>query len=211
MKIRVMLVDDDQMITSSLSYILATDSSIEVVTSCSNGREAIDAIKNNPIDVILMDIRMPICDGVSATKKIMSLYPKVKIIILTTFDEDEYVYEALKNGAKGFLLKNVSPDKLIDAIKAVYNGNILIHQDVALKLTSMLQIKKETSWDIYGLNDTEINIMELIAEGLSNKEIADRVYLSEGTVKNKISEILHKLDLRDRTQMAIFYLKGGSK
>lgn len=209
MKIRLMLVDDDEIITSSLSYILSTDASIEVVVTCRNGRAAVDALRSTTIDVILMDIRMPICNGVDATKEITSLYPETKVIILTTFDEDEYVYEALKNGAKGFLLKNVAPDKLIEAIKTVYNGNMLIHSDVAQKLTSMLQMEKKIQWKDFNLNDSEIKIMKLIAEGFTNKEIAEEIFLSEGTIKNKISEILDKLELRDRTQIAIFYLKGG--
>ncbi|SCZ10499.1 response regulator transcription factor [Alkaliphilus peptidifermentans] len=211
MKIKVMIVDDDELIRSSLKYILASDTSIEVVNTSSNGDEAYNNLQKIDVDVILMDIRMPICNGVAATKKISSIYPDKKIIILTTFDDDDYIFEALKNGAKGFLLKNVSPDKIIEAIKIVYQGNLLLHPDVTAKLTSMLQMEKKVEWQKYDLTEAEVNIMKLISEGFSNKEIADHVFLSEGTVKNKISDILDKLHLRDRTQIAIFYLKGGNK
>ncbi|KAB3532747.1 response regulator transcription factor [Alkaliphilus pronyensis] len=211
MNIKVMIVDDDELIRSSLKYILATDTAIEVVNTSSNGDEAYNNLQNIDVDVILMDIRMPICNGVIATKKIINQYPNKKIIILTTFDDDDYIFEALKNGAKGFLLKNVSPDKIIEAIKIVNQGSLLLHPDVTTKLKSMLHMEKSTDWQEYSLTDSEVSIMKLISEGYANKEIAEKIFLSEGTVKNKISDILDKLNLRDRTQIAIFYLKGGKK
>jgi DNA-binding NarL/FixJ family response regulator len=210
MAIRVLLADDDELIRSSLKIILEMDREIQVTGTCANGDEAYRKVLAEPgIDVILMDIRMPVCDGVLATKKILELRPEVKIIILTTFDDDEYIFEALKNGAKGYLLKNVSPDRIMEAIKVVYNGSMLIHPDAAQKLSGMLRKGRAPLLESYGLHDVDINIVKLISDGCTNKEIADKVFLSEGTVKNKISEILDKLQLRDRTQIAIFYLKGG--
>ena len=210
MPINVLIVDDDELITSSLKIILDMDSGIHVAGTCHNGDEAFRKVLAEPgIEVILMDIRMPVCDGVLATKKIIELHPGMKIIILTTFDDDEYIFEALKNGANGYLLKNVSPDKIIEAIKVVHSGSMLVHQGVAARLSHMLQKGNEDCLSGRDFSENEINIIKLIADGYTNKEIADRIFLSEGTVKNKISDILDKLQLRDRTQIAIYYLKGG--
>ena len=210
MAINVIIVDDDELVRSSLSIILGMDSEIEVTDALTNGEEAYRKVLAGSVpDVILMDIRMPVCDGVLATKRILEIRPDVKIIILTTFDDDEYIFEALKNGAKGYLLKNVSTQKIIEAIKVVYHGSLLVHQDVAYKLSGMLKKGKDNFLAGYNLSESEINIIKLIADGCTNKEIAERIYLSEGTVKNKITDILGKLNLRDRTQIAVFYLKGG--
>lgn len=209
MAIRVIIVDDDRIVRDSMEIILSMDKGIEVVGTFSDGDKAFNYCRENNVDVVLMDIRMPVCDGVAGTKKIRELNSRIQIIILTTFNDDNYIVQALKNGASGYLLKNISPDKIIEAIKIVYNGNMLIHPDVAVKLAGMLNKKEEANFSDYNLIESEIQIIKLIAEGYTNKEIADRVLLSEGTVKNKISEILGKLELRDRTQIAIFYLKGG--
>jgi len=210
MLINVLIVDDDELIRSSLKIILDMDPDICVAGVCSNGDEAYTRVASaSDIHIVLMDIRMPVCDGVLATKKILQLRPEVKVIVLTTFDDDEYIFEALKNGAKGYLLKNVSADRIKEAIKVVHSGSMLIHPQAAEKLSGMLQQKKDDFLEQYGLTDNETEIVKLIAEGLTNKEIGDRVFLSEGTVKNKITDILGKLELRDRTQIAIFYLKGG--
>lgn len=209
MAIRVIIVDDDRIVRDSMEIILSMDKGIEVVGTFSDGDKAFNYCRENNVDVVLMDIRMPVCDGVAGTKKIRELNSRIQIIILTTFNDDNYIVQALKNGASGYLLKNISPDKIIEAIKIVYNGNMLIHPEVAVKLAGMLNKKEEANFSDYNLIESEIQIIKLIAEGYTNKEIADRVLLSEGTVKNKISEILGKLELRDRTQIAIFYLKGG--
>lgn len=209
MAIRVIIVDDDRIVRDSMEIILSMDKEIEVVGTFSDGDQAFNYCRENNVDVVLMDIRMPVCDGVAGTKKIRELNSRIKIIILTTFNDDNYIVQALKNGASGYLLKNISPDKIIEAIKIVNSGNMLIHPEAAVKLAGMLNEKEEANFSNYNLIESEIQIIELIAEGYTNKEIADRVFLSEGTVKNKISEILGKLGLRDRTQIAIFYLKGG--
>lgn len=208
MAINVLLVDDDELIRTSLRFILDLDDELSVVGTCSNGDEAVrEVLATTDIDVVLMDIRMPVCDGVIATKRILETKPRTKIIILTTFDDDQYIFEALKHGAKGYLLKNVSPEKIIEGIKVVYHGNVLIHQDVAGKLSGMLRKERTDKLKHYDLSDSEQKIIKLIANGDTNQEIAEKLFLSEGTVKNKVSVILDKLNLRDRTQIAIFYLK----
>lgn len=209
--IKIMLVDDDDLVRSSLAMILQTDGELSVVANCKNGEEAVKTLVGGlQVDVILMDIRMPICDGVEATRRIMELYSKQRIIILTTFDDEEYLLKALRYGAKGYLLKNTNPDKIIESIKIVNNGNLLIHGDISNKLAKMLKSESQGFLKQYDLNATETDIIKLISQGTTNKEIAEKLFLSEGTVKNKITQILNKLHLRDRTQIAVFYLKGGN-
>ena len=205
----MLVVDDDKIVRDSMKIILSMDSDINVVGTSSNGDEAFEFCRHNRVDVALMDIRMPVCDGVLGTKKIKETFPNIKIIILTTFNDDEYIVRALKNGASGYLLKNISPDKIIKDIKAVHSGNMLIHSDVAKKIGELLSLEKKDNYSAYNLKNNEIKIMQLISDGYTNKEIAGKMFLSEGTVKNKISDILRKLNLRDRTQIAIYYLKGG--
>lgn len=209
MSIRVLIADDEELITNSLKIILQLEEDIEVVGVCSNGDEAYRRIAEvGNVDIVLMDIRMPICDGVLATKKIMETFSQTKVIILTTFNDDEYIFEALKNGAKGYLLKNVKPDKIIEAIRVVQGGNLLVHSEVASRLSNMLKKDRVKKMSSYGFTEIEIEIIKLISDGYTNKEISEKVFLSEGTIKNKITEILSKLSLRDRTQIAIFYLKN---
>jgi DNA-binding NarL/FixJ family response regulator len=209
MSINVLIADDDRLVREGMKIILSLDKDICVAGTSTDGDEALEFCRNNSVDVVLMDIRMPVCDGVLGTKKIRELSQKIKVIILTTFDDDEYIIEALKNGASGYLLKDISPDKIVEAIKVVHCGNMLIHPEVAAKLAGMLNKKELKDFTRYNLSETEIKIMELIADGYTNREIAERIFLSEGTVKNKITDILSKLELRDRTQIAIFYLKNG--
>lgn len=209
MEIKVLIADDDKIVRDSMKIILEMDKNIEVVGTAANGDEAFEFCMKNNVDVVLMDIRMPVCDGVLGTKKIKEVFKDIKVIILTTFSDDEYILEALKNGASGYLLKNISPDKIMEDIKVVFNGNMLIHPDIAYKVAEMLNKEEKNDFSKYGLNEAEVKIMELISKGLTNKEISEIMFLSEGTIKNKISDILSKLNLRDRTQIAIFYLKGG--
>ncbi|TCZ79507.1 response regulator transcription factor [Paenibacillus albiflavus] len=211
--IQVLIVDDDLYIRESLKLIINLDAEITVLGTCMNGKEAAEFVQQHPIDIVLMDIRMPECDGVEGTKLIKADRPEVKVLILTTFDDDEYIIEALRNGASGYLLKNIPPDQIIDGIKTIHKGSLLIHPEIAKKLTNFIQpqsarqTQQPPSLQELGLSQTEQAIVAEIANGLSNKEIATQLFLSEGTVKNYISDILSKLELRDRTQLAIYYLK----
>ncbi|MUG68117.1 MULTISPECIES: response regulator [Paenibacillus] len=211
--ISVLIVDDDPFIRESLKLLIGMDSDIEVTAVAGHGEEALALLDSGvAADVILMDIRMPICDGVEGTRLIRTKYPDSRVLMLTTFDDDDYIVQALQNGASGYLLKNIPPDRIIQGIKTVHDGNMLIHPDIARKLTGMLRPADRVQTDPsvlerYGLTPAERNIASLIADGLSNKEIAERLFLSEGTVKNYVTDILSKLQLRDRTQIAIFYLK----
>lgn len=209
LSIKVIVADDDIMVREGMKIILSLDKEIEVVGTCANGDEAFQFCINNSVDVVLMDIRMPICDGVLGTKKICETCSKVKILILTTFNDDEYIVEALKNGASGYLLKNIPPEEVIKAVKIVNEGNMIIHPSIAAKVPSLLKMEEKMDFSKYDIQPVEKDIMRLISEGYSNKEIAEKIFLSQGTVKNKITDILSKLNLRDRTQIAIFYLKGG--
>lgn len=208
MPIRLIIADDDALIRDSLKMILELDRDIEVVGTCTNGEEAFQLCADKKIDVVLMDIRMPICDGIMGTKKIKEAFPSTKVLILTTFQDDEYIFQALKNGAHGYLLKNTPSTKIKEQIMLVHSGTLLIHSEIAPKLTGMLNNEKEKDLSGYDLTDREIEIVKLISAGYSNKEIASELFLSESTVKNYISSILGKLNLRDRTQIAVFYLKG---
>ncbi|WP_098749170.1 response regulator transcription factor [Paenibacillus sp. EZ-K15] len=211
--ISVLIVDDDPFIRESLKLLVGMDPDIEVSAVAEHGEEALALLEGGlPVDVVLMDIRMPVCDGVEGTRRIRERHSDVRVLMLTTFDDDDYIVEALRNGASGYLLKNIPPDRIIQGIKTVHDGNMLIHPDIARKLTGMLRptsqpVPKAAELEQFGLTPAEKKVVVLIADGLSNKEIAGQLFLSEGTVKNYVTEILGKLNLRDRTQIAIFYLK----
>lgn len=216
--ISLLIVDDDAFIRESLKTLIAMDQDIEVVGTAGHGLEVMEMMQAGlQVDVILMDIRMPVCDGVEGTKVIKKQFPDTRVLMLTTFDDDEFIIQALQNGASGYLLKNIAPDRIIQGIKTIHDGDMLIHPDIARKLTTFLRpmapIVQPTSdrsntdrWISYGLTKAEKSIVCYISEGLSNKEIAQKLFLSEGTIKNYITDILSKLELRDRTQIAILYL-----
>lgn len=211
-EIKVLIADDEKLIREGLKIILNANSDIRVVGISENGEEAIEFCNKEQVDVILMDIRMPVCDGVRATKIIKSGFPGVKILILTTFKDDEYIFDAMKFGANGYILKDTSYDVIIDAIKSVYKGNVVVNPEVASLMVSSINKAPsnnlESIKDKYKLTDRQIEIIVCIGSGLSNKEIAEKQYVTEGTVKNHITEILSKLEMRDRTQIAIFALKN---
>lgn len=210
---RILIVDDDALIRDSLSIILELEEDFEVVGTAKNGQEAFEMCKEKYPDIVLMDVRMPVLDGVLGTKLIKSSFSDIKIIILTTFKDDEYIKEAVKNGAEGYILKNQSSDSIVETIRTVEKGNAVFEKEIARTLSAMLKNVSYESKPVINteLTPRELDILKLIAEGLSNKEIAAKLYLSEGTVRNYVTNLLEKLELRDRTQLAIFYIKSYSQ
>ena len=215
--IKVLIADDQELIRQSLQIVLNSKPDIEVSDVAANGQEVIQCIRKNKPDIILMDIRMPKMDGVQCTKIIKENYPLIKIIILTTFDDDEYVFNALKYGASGYLLKGVSMDELSEAIRTVYSGRAMINPDIATKVLRLFSQMAQTNYtipveekDIRPLTKTEWRIIAQVEKGASNKEIADTLSLSEGTIRNYLSTILNKLNLRDRTQLAIWAVQTNA-
>lgn len=213
-KIQVLLVDDKKLIRQGLRLLLSGDSRLEIIGEAGNGKEALVFCQTQRVDLVLMDIRMPEMDGREATLRIKEQFPNIEILILTTFSDMEYIKEAMRNGAKGYLLKDSSPELIQESIVAVSSGSVVVHPDVADKLLQedqTVQAKMPIDAMPYDeeLNESELEIIKLLASGHNNKEIAEQVYLSEGTIKNRISILLQKLDLRDRTQLAIFAWKHG--
>lgn len=215
--IKVLIADDQELIRQSLQIVLSIKEGISVIGTAENGNKVMEFLKKEKPDVILMDIRMPEMDGVQCTKVIKERYPEVKIIILTTFDDDEFVFSALKYGASGYLLKGISMDELDKAIHTVYKGGAMINPEIATKVVEQFSEMAQSNYDIMieaqnveDITEAEWDIIKLVGWGLSNREIADKVMLSEGTVRNYISTILSKLNLRDRTQLAIWEVQSGS-
>ena len=214
--IKILIADDQELIRESLKIILNSKPDIEVTDAVADGLEVIRSVRENRPDIILLDIRMPRLDGVSCTKIIKEGYPDIKIIILTTFDDDEQVFNALKYGASGYLLKGISMDSLVEAINTVYQGQAMINPDIAskvLRFFSKLAVNNENiyvpSENIKTITKNEWVIIEEVSKGKSNKEIAKDLNFSEGTVRNYLSIILDKLELRDRTQLAIWAVGRG--
>ena len=214
--VKVLIADDQELIRESLKIILDSKPDIEVTDAVSDGLEVIRSVREKRPDIILLDIRMPRLDGVSCTKIIKEGYPDIKIIILTTFYDDEYVFNALKYGASGYLLKGISMDSLVEAINTVYLGQAMINPDIAskvLKFFSKLAVNNETIHvpveNIKMITKNEWTIIKEVSKGKSNKEIAKDLSFSEGTVRNYLSNILDKLELRDRTQLAIWAISRG--
>ncbi len=214
--IKILIADDQELIRQSLEILIGSVPDFEVTDSVASGRDVIRSVRERKPDIILMDIRMPSIDGVTCTKLIKENYPEIKIIILTTFDDDEYVFNALKYGASGYLLKGVSTKELFGAIRKVYSGTELLNEDIALKVLKMFRRMARSNVALgvdkkafEGLGKAELKIIRQVGKGLSNKEIAYELHLSEGTVRNYLSTILSKLDLRDRTQLAIWAVQTG--
>lgn len=213
--IKVLLADDQELIRQSLSFVMSKQEDIEMVGTAANGREALELVKEKRPDVVLLDIRMPEMDGVECTRRIKQEFPGIKVIILTTFDDDDYVFDALRYGASGYLLKGVSVDGLTNAVREAVRGGSIIAPDVASKVLQMfsrmaqgdvqVRVNKKNALE---LTKMEWQVIREVGCGLSNKEIAGRLYLSEGTVRNYISNILRKLELRDRTQLAIWAVQN---
>ena len=213
-KIKVIIADDSDFVRDGMKIILDLDDEFEVLGAAANGREAIDIAEKELPDVFLMDIQMPVMDGIEATKYIVE-HDMGKVLILTTFDDDDLVQQALQNGAKGYLIKNHTPEHLKQMIKSVYNGTGVMEEHILQTLAGRDLNKEnaaslpESSFDPSGYSERELDIIKAVAEGLSNKEIADKLYISEGTVKNYISNILSKEGLAHRTALAVYYLTGN--
>lgn len=206
----ILLVDDDPIVCLSLKTILEAQADIQVVATGSNGHEAISLYHAHKPDLLLIDIRMPEMTGLEAAESILSMDAHAKILFLTTFSDDEYIIKALRIGAKGYLLKQHF-ESIVPAIKTVMLGQNVYGDEIMTRLPEMLIKSTHTTPPNLGLTEKEYQIIEHVSEGLSNKEISDTLFLSEGTVRNYISAILDKLDLRDRTQMAIFYYQKLKK
>lgn len=203
---KVIIVDDDQLVSLSLKTILEAQPDIEVVALGRNGQDAISLYDSLKPDVILMDIRMDGLNGLDAGKTIIEKYQDAKILLLTTFSDDEYIIKAINMGAKGYILKQAF-ETIAPAITAVYNGQTVFGDEIMNKIPTLIQKQDSVDFEEYGINSKEYEIIRLVADGLNNKEIAASVFLGEGTVRNYISTILEKLELRDRTQLACFYYK----
>ena len=200
----IVIIDDDKLVAVSLKTILESTGSVKVLAMGSCGEEAIELYSLLKPDVLLMDIRMNGMSGIEAGEKILAKYPDARILYLTTFSDDEYIIKAVLMGAKGYILKQ-DFESICPALETVMNGQTVFGSDVASKLPELLTNHSSFDFDRYGIVEKEQEIIEQVAKGLSNKEIAALLYLSEGTVRNYISTILEKLSLRDRTQLAIFY------
>ncbi|MCT7874709.1 MAG: response regulator transcription factor, partial [Lactobacillus iners] len=209
--IKVLIADDQELIRSSIQIILEANPKFKVTATVADGEEVLDAIKKERPDVILMDVRMPKMDGTVCTKYVKSKYPEIKVIILTTFDDDDFIFSALKYGASGYLLKGVSNDQLYQAIETVYQGGAMINPNIAEKVFKLFSKMAQSNYAIQvdqteskHFSKNEWRVIQQVGLGLSNKEISAKLYLSEGTVRNYISSILSQLDLRGRTQLAIW-------
>lgn len=217
--IKIIIADDQELIRESLKIILCANPEFDIIDLVSDGNEVYESINKVMPDVILMDVRMPNMDGVTCTKMIKKRYPNINIIVLTTFDDDEYIYNALKFGASGYLLKGVSLEELSNAIYTVVEGGSIIHPRVATKAFKLFSDMANHSTihgdtiqsvgDVNDLSNTDWKVVHQVSQGLSNKEIANYLHFTEGTVRNYLSVILDKLQLRDRTQLAIWYIQSG--
>lgn len=220
-RVRLLIVDDQRLLREGIASLLSLQSGIEVVGTAGNGEEALIKTRQTNPDVILMDVRMPVLDGVAATAQIKNQWPACKILMLTTFDDEEYVVEALKAGASGYLLKTIPEDDLAQAVIAVYKGIYQLDPAVAQKLVAALSsgadskrasrenVSTSTNRVSAGLTERELEVLQLASQGLTNSEIAHRLFISDGTVKNHISSILSRLGLRDRIQAIIYAKENG--
>ncbi|MEC5423778.1 response regulator transcription factor [Virgibacillus sp. C22-A2] len=205
---RVLLVEDQAIVRKGLKVILEQDENIQVSHEAGNGREALDILEKHCVDFVIMDVRMPVMNGIETTRKIKQRWPGIKILILTTFNDDEYALQTLKDGANGFLLKTAESERLIEAVYSCMKGGLTIHDEVAAKVMPRLLQRSNSEFSIdVSLSPRELAITKLIGEGQTNKEIATQLFLSIGTVKNHLTHILQKTGLRDRTHLAIYAVK----
>jgi DNA-binding NarL/FixJ family response regulator len=212
--IRILLVDDQRLMREGLRTLLELEADMLVAGEAADGQEALALFASLHPDVVLMDIRMPIMDGVEATRRLRQEYPQARVIILTTFDDDAYVFDGLHAGALGYLLKDVSGEQLAEAIRQVASGGALIEPSVARKVLAEFarlpqRLEPAGQAEPHALSERELEVLKLLAMGASNRQIASQLYLAEGTVKNYVSSILDKLGVEDRTQAALRALELG--
>jgi DNA-binding NarL/FixJ family response regulator len=210
--VRVLLVDDDDLMRAGLKAVLSSDDTIEAVGEASDGREAVRRVIELRPDVVLMDVRMPDLDGIAATREVLSLAPETKVVILTTFEDDEYVFGALNAGASGFLLKRTRPEELIAAIHTIAAGDSLLSPSVTRRVIDRMAgqtVPPATGERLEVLTSREREVLELVGRGLSNSEIAAKLVIEESTVKTHVRRILMKLGARDRVQAVIFAYETG--
>jgi DNA-binding NarL/FixJ family response regulator len=207
--IHILLAEDQAMVRQGIKMMIEQHPNFHVAVEATNGSEAVEAYERHVIDLVLMDVQMPVMTGIEATRIIKSRDSKAKILILTTFADDEYAMEALKLGAMGYLLKDADAGSLISSIESCLNGGIPIDASVAGKVVPKLLQPAEPKQDLAMLTNRERSILQLVGDGKNNQEIADILHLSIGTVKNHVTVILQKLGLRDRTQLAIFAIRNG--
>lgn len=203
----VLIVDDDIFVSGALKTILESSGDITVPATGSDGKEAVELFRRYHPDVLLMDIQMKEVSGLDAAAEILKEFPDARILLLTTFSDDEYIIRALKLGAKGYLLKQ-DYGSILPALRAVYSGQTVFGHEIVSKIPELIQSGPSFNYQAYDISEREQEIIRLIADGLSNKEIAARLFLSEGTVRNYLSAVLDKLHLRDRTQVAVFYYRN---
>lgn len=204
---RVVIADDDMLVSGALKTILEKDKDVEVQGIAGNGKEAVELYQKYEPDVILLDIQMSPVSGLEASEEILKSNPDARILLLTTFSDDEYIVKALKCGVKGYLLKQ-DYASILPAIRAVCTGQTVFGTQIVSRIPELLERKSTFDYEAYEITEKEREVMALVADGKSNKEIAGEMFLSEGTVRNYISGILDKLNLRDRTQLAVFYLRN---
>jgi NarL family two-component system response regulator LiaR len=209
--VRVLVCDDQAVVCEGLELILNTDPEIEVVGLAYDGSEALEMMPDAKPDLVLMDLKMPVMNGIHATREIKKKYPGIKVLVLTTFGEDEWVFDAVRSGADGYLLKGTPRDKLVAAVKGTAAGEAHIDPDVGGKLLAQVAHSKgeQDSSLAADLSERELEVLQLLAQGLTNAEIAEKLYLTRGTVRNYVSSILSKLDVDDRTQAAILAIRHG--
>lgn len=209
--IRVLICDDQEIVCEGLQHILEADPDIKVVGIANNGVEALEKIETAEVDLVMMDLKMPVMNGVIATRKIVGKFPKIRVLILTTFNDDEWVFEAIRSGASGYLLKDRPRHELIKAIKGTVSGESYVDPAVAGKLLSNVAQsipQRPTNVDV-NLSEREKEVLQLLATGMSNADIAKQLYLSEGTVRNYTSAIFSKLKVSDRTQAVVVAIQSG--
>ena len=208
-QIRLLIADDHAIVRSGIRALLETVDDIAVIGEAADGQQAVDAVARHQPDVVLMDLEMPVLDGIEAIQQVMARWPETRILVLTSFASDDRVFPAVKAGALGYLLKDSEPDALIQAIRQVHRGESSLHPKIARKLMQELSRPPAQPTTADPLTAREVEVLQVVAQGLSNQEIADKLVISEATVRSHISNILSKLHLASRTQVALYALREG--